>query len=158
MTSATAETTEPTPAPRGFFHFWRCFWLLFLVGSLGYAWYCFYVPSNGIAWADNYSSAQQQAAVTGRPMILFFTGTWCVPCRIMKRTVWADEQVAEAVNGSFVPVMIDVDDADAAEALGRYGIAATPVTIVTDPQGETLQRRDGGIGRPEFLEMLAQVE
>ena len=28
----------------------------------------------------------------------------------MKRTVWADEQVAATVNAAFVPVMIDVDD------------------------------------------------
>ena len=69
------------------FHFWRYFWLTFLVVSLVYAWYSFYVPSNSIAWADNYTSAQQKAAESGKPIILYFTATRCVPCRIMKRQV-----------------------------------------------------------------------
>ena len=103
--AGTASQTD-----RSKFNFWRWFWIATLVVSLAYAWYCFYVPSNNIAWAADYTSAQQQASQTGKPIILFFTGKWCVPCRIMKRTVWADEQVTALVNASFIPVTIDVDD------------------------------------------------
>lgn len=147
---------EPQPpVRRRFFHFWRCFWLLFLVVSLAYAWYSFYVPSNNIAWAGDYASAREQAVESGKPMVLFFTATWCVPCRVMKRTVWADEQVTAEVNAAVVPVMIDVGDPAAAEAVSGYGITSTPVTIITDPQGTTvLERRDGGISKTEFLELL----
>jgi len=134
----------------------RRFWLTFLVVSLGYAWYCFYVPANSIAWADNFGAAQQRAAQTGKPTILFFTGKWCVPCRIMKRNVWADEQVTAAVNARFICVMIDVGDPDAAEALSRYRVGPTPTTIITDPQGEVLQQVEGGIGKTEFLERLGK--
>lgn len=35
---------EPLPNRLRRFHFWRWFWLTFLVVSLVYAWYCFYVP------------------------------------------------------------------------------------------------------------------
>ena len=62
------DSQSPVPSPtesalrsdRGAFNYWRWFWLSFLVVSLAYAWYCFYVPSNTIAWADNYTSAQGQ--------------------------------------------------------------------------------------------------
>lgn len=52
-------STEPASRPdRGkFLWLWRWFWRVTLVVSLPYAWYCFYVPSNSIAWADNYTSA-----------------------------------------------------------------------------------------------------
>ena len=146
--------SESPPDGKKVFHFWRCFWLTFLVVSLAYAWYSFYVPSNGIAWADNYTSAQQQAADSGKPMILYFTGEWCVPCRIMKRQVWADEQVTASVNAQFIPVAIDVDNPDDAAVLARYNVVGTPVTIITDPQGNVLQWRAGGIGKSEFLELL----
>jgi thiol:disulfide interchange protein len=66
---------------------------VFLVVSLAYAWYCFYVPANTIAWADNYASAQTLATDSGKPIILYFTGKWCVPCRVMQRQVWADASV-----------------------------------------------------------------
>lgn len=153
--SPTTGNSESSPQrKKNFFHFWRCFWLTFLVVSLAYAWYCFYVPANDIAWADGFASAQRQAADSGKPMILYFTGTWCVPCRIMKRQVWADDQVAASVNAAFIPVAINVDDPGNAAVLARYKIGGPPVTIVTDSQGRALRWRAGGISKSEFLELL----
>ncbi len=133
---------------------WIWFWRVTLVVSIFYAWYCFYVPSNSIAWADNYPSAQQQADQTGKPIVLFFTGNWCVPCKIMKRQVWADDHVMKTVNSDFVPVSIDVDDPNNASLLVRYNVGGTPITIVTDPNGKALRWRVGGIGKSDFLKLL----
>lgn len=146
--------SEPPPDRKRVLHFWRCFWLTFLVISLAYAWYSFYVPTNNITWADNYTSAQQQAADSGKPIILYFTGEWCSPCRVMKRQVWADDEVKTSVNSQFIPVAIDVDNPDNAAVLGRYNVGGAPVTIITDPQGNALRWRVGGIGKSEFLELL----
>ena len=157
--SQSPQTTDPAAKPgRGKSHpFWRWFWITFLVVSLGYAWYCFYVPfNNHIAWASDYTSAQQQASRSGKPIILFFTGKWCVPCRIMKRNVWADKQVVASVNAGFVSVMIDLDDLGAAETVNRYRVVATPTTIIADPQGKVLQQVTRGMGKTEFLELLAR--
>ncbi|MBT6722192.1 MAG: thioredoxin family protein [Planctomycetaceae bacterium] len=133
---------------------WIWFWRVTLVVSIFYAWYCFYVPSNSIAWADNYPSAQQQADQSGKPIVLFFTGNWCVPCKIMKRQVWADDDVMKTVNSDFVPVSIDVDDPNNASLLVRYNVGGTPITIVTDPNGKALRWRVGGIGKSDFLKLL----
>lgn len=76
----TPSTDVGSPPSRGkSSQFWRVFWLTFLVVSLGYAWYSFYAPSNRIAWADNFTDAQQQAAKSDKPLLLFFTGKWCSP-------------------------------------------------------------------------------
>ena len=150
----SSDNSESLQPPKKKFGFWQCFWLTFLVASLAYAWYSFYVPSNSIAWAESYDSAQQQSADTGKPMIVYFTGTWCVPCRIMKRQVWADEQVASLVNKQFIPVAIDVDNRDEAEVMAHYNVVGTPVTIVADSQGNALRWREGGIGKTEFLDFL----
>lgn len=136
------------------FPFWRCFWLTFLVVSLGAAWYSFYAPPNDVAWANSYSAAQQQAAQSGKPIILSFTGTWCSPCRIMKRQVWADAEVMAMVNSNFTPVVIDVDDPHQAALMARYRVTGAPVTIITDAQGNVLDWRSGGVGKSEFLGML----
>lgn len=150
---------EPAPgSTRGKRHrFWRWFWLTFLVVSLAYAWYCFYVPANNIAWADDYAAAQRQAVQSDEPIILFFTGKWCVPCRIMKRNVWADDLVADTVNANFVPVMIDVDDPGAADAVRRYSVGSTPKTVITDPEGNVLRQKEGGMSKMEFLGLLQPV-
>jgi len=150
-------TEEATQTLRAKFNWWRWFWIATLVVSLPYAWYCFYVPSNSIAWADNHSSAQQRAGQSDKPVIIYFTGKWCVPCRIMKRNVWADKEVTSLVNTGFIPVMIDVDDPESASTRSRYSVGATPYTIITDPQGNVLKQKAGGIGKAEFLEMLGNL-
>ena len=53
--------------------------------------------------------------------------------------------------------LIDVDDPDAAAALSRYGVGATPNTIITDPQGNFLQKKEGGMGKGDFLELLGKL-
>lgn len=137
--------------------FWRWFWLTFLVLSLAYAWYSFYVPSNDVEWADNMSSAQELASESGKNILLFFTGDWCVPCRIMKREVFADEEVRQAIHSQVVPLMIDIDDPSAEELLKQYNVRGTPITIFTDPQGKVLDYAVGKIGKTKFLEMLKKL-
>jgi protein disulfide-isomerase len=127
---------------------------MFLVASLGYAWYCFYVPANDITWADDYASAQRKAAISDKPMILYFTATWCVPCRVMKRQVWADPKVTELVNAGFIPVAIDVGDPANAQIMAAYKIKGPPVTIVCDSHGKAVDWRVGGISKTTFLELL----
>jgi thioredoxin 1 len=131
-------------------------WISTLVVSLPWAWYDFYVSSNSIAWAGSYTLAQEQSAESGKPILLFFTGTWCVPCRIMKRNVWADPQVTASVNGAFIPVTIDVDDPESVPILRRYAVVVTPNTIITDPKGIVLQQRQGGLNKADFLKMLGK--
>lgn len=137
--------------------FWRWFWLTFLVASLVYAWYSFYVPANDVVWADNMVSAQELANDSDKNMLLFFTGDWCSPCRIMKREVFADKEVMKAINSQIVPVMINVDDPNSEELLMHYKVGSTPTTIFTDPQGKVLDYAVGKIGKTTFLEMLENL-
>ena len=153
-TQAPAERTSQ-PSPGIVLWLWRWFWRVTLVVSLGYAWYCFYVPKNDIAWADEYPSAKQLAVQSGKPMILFFTGKWCVPCRIMKRTVWADDEVESVVNAGFTPILIDVGEPGASsEALERYKVYVTPTTIIADAEGNVLEQVQGAMSKSEFLTLL----
>jgi len=137
--------------------FWQWFWLTFLVVSLAYAWYSFYVPSNDVAWVGDIVPARELANDSGKNMLLFFTGEWCVPCRIMKREVFADKEVMKAINSQLVPVMIDVDDPNAEELVKHYKVGGTPITIFTDPQGKVLDYAVGKIGKEKFLEMLENL-
>lgn len=143
---------------KGIHHpFWRWFWLTFLVLSLGYAWHSFYVPSNDVTWADDIVSARQLASESDKPMLLFFTADWCVPCRIMKREVFANPEVMTAINAQVVPVMIYAGEPGADEAFSQYKVGGTPLTIFTDSQGNVLDYAVGGIGKAEFMEMLENL-
>ncbi|WP_346861208.1 thioredoxin family protein [uncultured Draconibacterium sp.] len=154
-------TNSPGNSPKGkktkSHPFWRWFWLSFLVLSLAYVWYSFYAPSNDVAWADNMVTARELATNSDKNMLLFFTGEWCSPCRIMKREVFADEEVMKAINSQVVAVMIDVDDPKAQEIVNLYKVGGTPITIFTDPKGNVLDYAVGKIGKTKFLEMLENL-
>lgn len=137
--------------------FWRWFWLTFLFVSLAYAFHSFYVPSNDIAWVDNLDLAQELATDSDKKIMLFFTGAWCVPCRIMKREVFADNEVMNVMSTEIISVMIDIDDPDAQELVSQYNAGATPLTVFTNHQGEVLDYALGKIGKKKFLEMLENL-
>ncbi len=138
--------------------FSQIFWLSFLFASLAYAWYSFYVPSNEIEWADDIVEAELLAESSDKNLMLFFTGTWCVPCKVMKRQVFADKQVASAVNSKIIPVMIDVDDPKSKELVERYNAGVTPITLFIDKNGDVLDYAVGKMEKSAFMEMLKDID
>lgn len=133
---------------------WKWFWLTFLVVSLAYAWYSFYVPSNDITWDKSITSVETLTNNSNKNTLLFFTAEWCVPCRVMKRNVFADTEVMQLVNTEVTPVMIDIDSPNTKELVSHYQIGATPTTVVVDSEGNVLDYAVGKIEKEKFLDML----
>lgn len=138
--------------------FWKFFWLLFLVLSLAYAWYSFYAPSSDINWENNISSIEEISNSSNKNTLLFFTAKWCSPCRIMKREIFADDEVEKLVNDNIIPITIDIDNPNTKEVVEKYKVGATPTTIIVDFNGEVLDYAVGKIDKKEFLEMLNNSE
>ncbi|TDS16662.1 thioredoxin-like protein [Maribacter caenipelagi] len=137
--------------------FWRWFWLTFLVVSLWYAWYSFYVPSNDMVWNDDMVSAQKLADSSDKNIMLFFTGEWCSPCRIMKREIFGDKEAMNAINAKVIPVEINIDDPNVKELAKHYNIGATPTTVFIDSEGNVIDYAVGKVGRTKFLEILKNL-
>tara|TARA_R110002072_G_scaffold261323_4_gene420107 strand:+ start:3264 stop:3758 length:495 start_codon:yes stop_codon:yes gene_type:complete len=145
----SSKFTKTKPHP-----FWRWFWLTFLVVSLWYAWYSFYVPSNDMVWTDDIVSAQKLANNSDKNIMVFFTAEWCSPCRIMKRKVFADNEVMKAINSKVVSVEINIDDPNSEGLVKQYNIGATPTTIFINPEGKVIDYAVGKVEKTKFLEML----
>jgi thioredoxin 1 len=77
-----------------------------------------------------------------------------VPCRIMKREVFADDEVAERIGRGFIAVTVDRNAEGAAELMTRYGINFTPTTVITDAEGNALRGTGGKLSKEEFLQLL----
>ncbi|WP_421811613.1 thioredoxin family protein [Flagellimonas sp.] len=134
--------------------FWSFFWLTFLVVSLWYAWYSFYAPSNDVVWTNDVVSAKQTAKYSDKNIMIFFTGEWCSPCRIMKRQVFADNEAIKSIHSKVVPVEINIDHPDSKNLVKQFNIGATPTTIFIDSQGKVIDYAIGRIEKTEFLGML----
>ena len=58
----------------------------------------------------DYSAALERSDLSGRPVLVDFTGYGCVNCRKMEAAVWTDCDVAGMIRDSFVLVSLFVDD------------------------------------------------
>ncbi len=153
-----ADNSTLKPVKKKSHPFWRWFWLTFLVVSLAYAWYSFYAPPNSINWESDITTHEELSNNDGKNTLLFFTGKWCSPCQIMKRQVFADEEVEDIVNSKFKAVMIDIDNPKTNELVAYFEVGVTPTTIILDSQGDILDYATRKMSKAEFLEMLGNTE
>ena len=59
---------------------------------------------------NSYDEGMEYARLSGKPVLLDFTGYGCVNCRKMEAAVWTDERVAEMLRNDYVLITLFVDD------------------------------------------------
>ena len=59
---------------------------------------------------SDYEQGMEAAAMTGKPVLLDFTGYGCVNCRKMESAVWGMSSVNEMINQDYLVIMLHVDD------------------------------------------------
>ena len=81
-------------------------------------------------------------------MILYFTATWCGPCKMFKPTVQAvSSELGVGIN------YIDVDQQrDMAQ---RYNVSSVP-TIIVENGGNVVYRNSGVMSKPQLTQVLNQ--
>ena len=107
-----------------------------------------------ISWWDWDDQAFQAARSEAKPVLLALTATWCHWCHVMDRTTYADPQVIELVNRSFVPVRVDVDQRP--ELSARYNQGGFPSVAFLDCDGQVIS---GRVYTPpaEMVQLLEEV-
>lgn len=111
-----------------------------------------------IDWRTDVAGAEREAARSRRPLLIFFSADWCMPCKEMLATSFADAAVVDLVARRFVPLFVDVTDEDApATAAGkRFGVRAVPTLLVLRGSAERL-RRERLLPPAELRAALAQI-
>jgi protein disulfide-isomerase len=104
-----------------------------------------------IPWRTDLSAARAEAAAQHKPLLVYFTATWCGPCQKMKKTTWADNDVKAAME-RYVPVKIDVDAQKA--IAGQFRIEAMPTYVVVNEAGDEVRRDVGGVYPEQMVAWL----
>ena len=128
-----------------------------LIGGVAFA----IPPRKGVEvqW-QKYDAAAVNA--TGKPVIIDFFATWCIPCKELDEKTFSDATVAKDL-GRFTRIKADLtngDDPLVKELTKRYAIVGVPTVVFIDSSGhEQQQLRLTGFEKPEqFLARTQQVK
>lgn len=105
-----------------------------------------------IPWRTDVAAAAVEAKGLGKPVLLYFTASWCGPCQQMRRATWSNAAVDGRLRSSFVPVKVDID-ADRPTAIA-YEIEAVPTIVLLDGDGKVARRMSGFMEADELLAWL----
>lgn len=101
-------------------------------------------------WSTNYGAVLAPAGTNPPPALLYFTASWCGPCKLMTRTTLADPAVTGAL-ADLAHVAVDIDEH--ADLAARYSVDAVPTFILISAAGEA-DRATGYRPTGEFLNWL----
>jgi thiol:disulfide interchange protein DsbD len=132
--------------------------VLLLIGGIAFA----IPPRKGaeVSWQKYDSGAI--AASNGKPVIIDFFATWCIPCKELDEKTFSDAAVARDLD-RFTRIKADLtNDQDplVKELTKRYTIVGVPTVVFIDSSGhEQPQSRLTGFEGPElFLARTKQVK
>ena len=107
-----------------------------------------------VPWQSDLAAAQTEAHSSNKPVLLYFTASWCGPCQEMRRSVWTDKQVAAAAS-KFVPVKIDIDQNE--KLASQYRVESVPLLLVLDDAGQPVRALAHGVDAAEMEAWLTSA-
>ncbi len=93
-----------------------------------------------IQWVKDYREGLSLARETGRPVMVFFSATWCSSCKSLINNAFSDKNVARAAE-KVIPIYVDVDQNR--QLAVDYNIRGVPTVFFLDSQGQAKLRLVG---------------
>lgn len=106
---------------------------------------------HSIAFMHGFDDGKEQAAIEGRPMLLFFTAPWCKYCKQMEKDAFTDAAVSD-MSKSFICIEVDADEEPG--ICKQFRVKGYPTILFLSPRGITLGRI---MGRQSGKQLLDQM-
>jgi thioredoxin-like negative regulator of GroEL len=104
-------------------------------------------------WGTNYNVSLAEARSRQRPLLVYFTASWCGPCKLMARTTFTNQTVLESL-AAVCRVAVDIDQHP--ELAQQRDIRAVPTFKLLTSAGDEVATSTGYQEPTSFLEWLTK--
>jgi len=113
---------------------------------------------DAVGWQKDFEAAQVIGREENKPLLLYFTASWCPPCQRMKREVFSQEKAGTLIRAKAVPVMMDVTDPDekTAAIAQKHEVVSIPTMILLGADGQVIAEHLGYMSLEELRAWLTQ--
>lgn len=99
--------------------------------------------------------ALARAEAEGKLVLIYYTTTWCAPCRVMEATTFEDPEVAAWVAEHTIALKLDGDlSRGRAKRYDKYGY---PAVVYVNADGTAIDRIVGLVDSADFLAIGTNV-
>ena len=102
-------------------------------------------------WSTNLTAALSEARSKQQSLLVWFTASWCGPCRLMGRTTLTNEAVLHVLS-TISRVALDIDEHP--DLAARYNVEAVPTFVILSTGGDEVARTTGYQPPADFLQWL----
>ena len=102
-------------------------------------------------WSTNYADTLAAAESARQPVLVFFTASWCGPCKLMSRITLTDPMIAAAIS-NVNHVAVDIDEHP--DLATKHHVAAVPTFIMLSTGDNEMDRATGFQPAGDFLQWL----
>lgn len=142
-------------------------WLL--LACLPYTMVAQEVEKIGIRWQNDltWQQAKQKATSENKYIFVDCYASWCGPCKIMDRYVYAKDTVGDYMNANFISIKLQMDSTKNDDAIVRswystakdfqkdYTISGFPTLLFFSPSGDIVHKY---VGNRDVREMLVLAD
>jgi thiol-disulfide isomerase/thioredoxin len=104
-----------------------------------------------LKWLD-YRTARQEAARTGRPILIDFGTDDCVYCKKMDETTFKDPEVVRLLSGRYVTCKVDGEKDP--ELARSFGVGGYPTLVITDSYAKPVESSAGYVDSAKLARQL----
>jgi thiol:disulfide interchange protein DsbD len=113
-----------------------------------------------LAWLSDEPTAVAAARAAGRPLLVDFAASWCLPCREFEVKVFSRPEVAAELQ-RFTLLRVDLTREDDDPTLGiikhKYGADTLPAIRILSRDGTLVAKTDTLVPPDQFLGLLARA-
>lgn len=132
-----------------------------LISVVCAALFFFCLPSSALAQSSGlkfmgFEESLELAAKEKKIVMIYFWADWCGFCRKIEQEVFANRDVQEAIDQSFLAVSVNVQD-DPGDLKSKYRASALPTLAFLNAKGEKLAYWEGFADPETFLKILEYI-